>query len=1100
MRAKKFFSWLLAAVMCAQMLSIPSLAAEITDPELYVYPPQEYIPNDTETDPGMATESATELIVVDDRDNSLVYTGTWHDDSNVAFHAGTARYTNDENASVELTFTGKTIRWYGQKDTNFGVAYVYIDDVPTAEINANGPMESGVLLFEGTNLGDGVHTIRIVNSLGTIDVDYFAYTVEDAPPAPLASATISGDGVKVSFDANTQTLTLYRTTDGEDIQMSKAASLGYPVVNGTPVTDFSVISCDTQRNIQTSFGFGDRMTIVSRSTSTGLTHTYILETLYAVSGAVYTSSVYQAGATTVDVDWFEDNSFELYTVQDRIWSYNGGGEGPMHHYDTIQKIDLTDSSTFTRTNKQDYTASSIPVADVYTDNGGITIGDASAHRREVHTPVQETSDSAKISIEWPGHTIAAGEMVAAGESFINVHPGDYYSGLRGYALSMEHIGVTMRGRTDVNSSSYDLRWESWGWGFNWTIDLILGELDKLEAAGVKQITLDDGWYTSPGDWQLSPSKFPNGVADAKRLTDAIHAHGMTAILWWRPCDGGQNNSVLYQEHPEYFCKNADGSTATLSTAGNTNHSTFNAGMGYALCPTSEGAISSQVDFINRAMNEWGFDGFKGDYVWGMPKCFDESHGHAYPEESTENQSELYRTAWEAMVDNDPGAFNLLCNCGTPQDYYSLPYVTQVATADPTSLDQTRRRVKAYKAIMGDNFPITTDHNEIWYPSAIGTGAVLIEKRAFDGVDQIEYEKWLGIAEREQLHKGLFIGDLYCYGYDPYETYVVEKDGVMYYAFYRDGTKYKPEGNPDIELKGLDSNKMYRIVDYVNDRVVATNLPGDNAVFSCRFSAYLLLKAIEISEPDPEPVDPDWGFTSVDAMDETLVYTGTWYDDHNDSFDNGTARYTPVVGSSVEFTFAGTAIRWYGQRDTNFGVAAVYLDDELVDTISANGSAEAGVMLFEALDLPAAIHKIKIVCQTPVIDIDRFAYEAAIPELVYEKVDALSDQITYGGTWTEVHDEAFYMGNAVRTTEVAAYAEMTFTGTAVRWYGTTSLKNYGAADVYIDGEFVETIYSYKEEAVGQLLFERTELTAGEHTIRLLYNLGTVDIDYFAYANE
>ena len=100
MRAKKFFSWLLAAVMCAQMLSIPSLAAEITDPELYVYPPQEYIPNDTETDPGMATESATESIVVDDRDNSLVYTGTWHDDSNVAFHAGTARYTNEVNASV----------------------------------------------------------------------------------------------------------------------------------------------------------------------------------------------------------------------------------------------------------------------------------------------------------------------------------------------------------------------------------------------------------------------------------------------------------------------------------------------------------------------------------------------------------------------------------------------------------------------------------------------------------------------------------------------------------------------------------------------------------------------------------------------------------------------------------------------------------------------------------------------------------------------------------------------------------------------------------------------------------------------------------------
>ena len=77
--------------------------------------------------------------------------------------------------------------------------------------------------------------------------------------------------------------------------------------------------------------------------------------------------------------------------------------------------------------------------------------------------------------------------------------------------------------------------------------------------------------------------------------------------------------------------------------------------------------------------------------------------------------------------------------------------------------------------------------------------------------------------------------------------------------------------------------MYRIVDYVNDRVVATNLMGDNAVFNTRFSDYLLVKAVEISEPDPEPVDPDYGFTSVDDRDEALIYTGTWHDDNNASF-------------------------------------------------------------------------------------------------------------------------------------------------------------------------------------------------------------------------
>ncbi len=78
-----------------------------------------------------------------------------------------------------------------------------------------------------------------------------------------------------------------------------------------------------------------------------------------------------------------------------------------------------------RENKQDSTAASIPVADIYSANGGITVGDASTTRREVHTPIEETLNSAQISIKWPGKTIAANTTVEAGESFVAVHKGDY---------------------------------------------------------------------------------------------------------------------------------------------------------------------------------------------------------------------------------------------------------------------------------------------------------------------------------------------------------------------------------------------------------------------------------------------------------------------------------------------------------------------------------------------------------------------------------------------------------------------------------------------------------------------------------------------------
>lgn len=120
-------------------------------------------------------DEVVEYTIVDDRDSAVTYSGTWNDDSNSSFHNGTARYTNESGASVSFTFNGTAIQWYGQHDTNFGTANVYIDGDLVGEVNANGTMASGQLLFEKTDLTAGQHTIQIVQTSATIDVDYFAY-------------------------------------------------------------------------------------------------------------------------------------------------------------------------------------------------------------------------------------------------------------------------------------------------------------------------------------------------------------------------------------------------------------------------------------------------------------------------------------------------------------------------------------------------------------------------------------------------------------------------------------------------------------------------------------------------------------------------------------------------------------------------------------------------------------------------------------------------------------------------------------------------------------------------------------------------------------
>lgn len=890
-----------------------------------------------------------------------------------------------------------------------------------------------------------------------------------------AESSINGRGVRATYHPGCQTITLYRMDGTATVQMSKPSCMGRPIVDGREVRDFTDDSCTVERKTSGTLGAGERMSIRSRSPSTGLVRICIWEVSSFKKGLIHTKTIYQAGGADVAVTGYLGNAFELFNPGNVVWSFNGGGEGPTTFYDQLQKIDLTGPEKFSRENIQDDSAAGIPAADIYTAAGGIAVGDASVTRREVRTPVRETGDSVGISIQWPGRTISAGTEVEVGQSFIIVHKGDYFTGLRGYQDAMEALGVVML--KDIADRSYELRWEGWGWAFDWTMDLIIGELDWLQSIGIKQITIDDAWFDHAGDWQLNPEKFPNGEADMKRLVDAIHAHGMTALLWWRPCDGGRDDSSLHMEHPEYFVMREDGKTAMIAGPGKRNTTSWCNGAGYQLCPTTAGTIETTVAFINRAMNEWGFDGFKGDYVWSMAKCYDKSHHHPYPEESTERQAEIYRAAREAMVANDPDAFNLLCCCGAPQDYYSLPYMTQVVTADPTSLDQTRTRVKLYKALMGDRFPVTTDHSGIWYATTIGTGAVIIEKCAFTGADADEYARWVGIANREQLHKGRFVGDLYSYGFEPYETYVVEQGGIMYYAFYRDGRRCQPNGYPDIELKGLDPDKMYRIVDYVNNRVVATNLMGDHAVFNTRFSQYLLVKALEITTPDAEPADQDWGFRIVSPTDERLT----------------------CADRSVEFKFAGTSVRWYGQKSVGTGATEVYLDGELAATVNTGGSGEDNVRLFEALDLPAAVHTLKLVVKDGLVNVDHLAYEAAVPEPVYQKVDALSERIAYSGTWQVEHDDARYMGSAKTTSEVGAWAEMTFRGTAVQWYGKRFLAPLGVGDVYLDGERVDTVYAYGEDAVGKLLFERRGLKDGEHTIRIVLNDKNIDLEYLAFGS-
>lgn len=117
----------------------------------------------------------TSEVTIEDNNAEVKYTGAWHNDENDAFSGSTAHYSEEAGATVSLTFTGTEIRWYGQKDTNFGTAKVYIDGEFVATVDVNGNMASKQLLFEKQNLNNESHTITIECESPVVDIDYFTY-------------------------------------------------------------------------------------------------------------------------------------------------------------------------------------------------------------------------------------------------------------------------------------------------------------------------------------------------------------------------------------------------------------------------------------------------------------------------------------------------------------------------------------------------------------------------------------------------------------------------------------------------------------------------------------------------------------------------------------------------------------------------------------------------------------------------------------------------------------------------------------------------------------------------------------------------------------
>lgn len=122
--------------------------------------------------------TAGNWVYVDSHSGQIQYTGNWGDENSANHYEGSAKEANDApGATASLTFTGTGFRWIGQMDSNYGRAWIYVDDVLVAIGNANSstnPYQFTILELHG--LENKQHTVRLeAESNAPIQVDAFAY-------------------------------------------------------------------------------------------------------------------------------------------------------------------------------------------------------------------------------------------------------------------------------------------------------------------------------------------------------------------------------------------------------------------------------------------------------------------------------------------------------------------------------------------------------------------------------------------------------------------------------------------------------------------------------------------------------------------------------------------------------------------------------------------------------------------------------------------------------------------------------------------------------------------------------------------------------------
>jgi len=654
----------------------------------------------------------------------------------------------------------------------------------------------------------------------------------------------------LSIEVNEQMQTLIQSDSAPGSLMKRFQSSEFLVSNSDTFSSFKLISSSVNKLVSFA-GDGRSYQYQGTANKNGKIITKILtiNTYHDFPGwAFYNVQYINAGSNAIVATKWVNHSYAIESKKDApdFWSFQASSTGERKSWILPVKAGFSQKN-YQGMNDPDY-GGGIPVLDIWRKDAGIAIGHTELKPQLVSLPVRMDSSAAAVSIALNytyevADTLHPGDTLNTFNTFVSVHKGDCFNTLQNYAAFMKKKGIVM---PEPEPLAFEPMWCAWGYMRKFTVDEIIGTLQKVKELGFSWITIDDGYQQAEGDWQPDPQKFPKGDADMKKLVDTIHAYGFKAQLWWAPLAVDPGTKLL-AEHPDLILKNADGSPQIISWWDS-----------YYMSPSYQPVLDHTREMVEMFMGRWGFDGLKldGQHLNACPPDYNPLHKLSNPETAPESVPSFFKLIYETAHKVKPSALVQLCPCGDAMSFYNMPYTNQFVASDPVGSKQIRSKGKIFKALapnsayFGDHVELSDDQND--FASSIGIGAVPGTKFTWPKDNPFvteghfiltpekekEWKKWIQIYKTHMLSKGEYLGGLYDIGYDVPESHVIRKSDTLFYAFYAKNWK------GTIELKGLTSKK-YKLVDYVNNRDLGVINNKEKPELDAKFEKYLLLMAFPV---------------------------------------------------------------------------------------------------------------------------------------------------------------------------------------------------------------------------------------------------------------